>query len=35
MLFEVMFENLVRSIAKPEGIKYFEEKIKHVDFDIH
>jgi hypothetical protein len=35
MLFEVMFENLVRSIAKPEGIKHFEEKIKNVDFEIH
>ena len=33
MLFEVMFENFIRSIAKTEGIKYFEEKIKAVDFD--
>jgi len=28
MLFEVMFENFVRSIAKPEGIKYFEKRKK-------
>ena len=33
-LFEVMFEDLVRSIAKPEGIAYFEEKIKSVKFEI-
>jgi hypothetical protein len=33
MLFEVMFENFIRSIAKPEGIKYFEEKIKSADFN--
>ena len=33
MLFEVMFENFIYSIAKPEGIKYFEEKVKMVDFD--
>jgi len=32
MLFEVMFENFIRSIAKPEGLKYFEDKIKAVDF---
>lgn len=32
-LFEVMFEDLVRSIAKPEGISYFEKKIKSVKFD--
>jgi len=28
MLFEAMFENFVRSIAKPEGIKYFEKRKK-------
>jgi hypothetical protein len=33
-LFEVMFEDLVRSIAKPEGIAYFEEKIKSVKFEV-
>jgi hypothetical protein len=33
-LFEVMFEDLVRSIAKPEGIAYFEEKIKSVIFEV-
>lgn len=32
MLFEVMFENFIRSIAKPEGLKYFEDKVKAVDF---
>lgn len=25
-LFEVMFDNFVRSVAKPEGIKYFEKR---------
>lgn len=34
MLFEVMFESFIYSIAKPEGIKYFEDKIKTADFDI-
>lgn len=33
-LFEVMFEDLVRSIAKPEGISYFEKKIKSVKFEV-
>lgn len=33
-LFEVMFEDLVRSIAKPEGIAYFEKKIKSVNFEV-
>ncbi len=32
MLFEVMFESFIRSIAKAEGIRYFEEKIKTVEF---
>ena len=32
MLFEVMVENFIRSIAKPEGLKYFEDKVKAVDF---
>jgi len=34
MLFEVMFENFIRSIAKPEGLRYFEEKVKSADFDV-
>lgn len=34
-LFEVMFEDLVRSIAKPEGIAYFEKKIKSVSFEVN
>ena len=34
MVFAVMFEDLVRSIAKPEGIAYFEEKIKSVKFEV-
>jgi len=34
MLFAVMFEDLVRSIAKPEGILYFEKKIKSVKFEV-
>jgi hypothetical protein len=33
-LFELMFEDLVRSIAKPEGIAYFEKKIKSVKFEV-
>lgn len=33
-LFGVMFEDLVRSIAKPEGIAYFEKKIKSVKFKV-
>ncbi|MBN1339205.1 MAG: hypothetical protein JXA03_07770 [Bacteroidales bacterium] len=33
-LFEVMFESFVRSIAKPEGITYFEKKIKSVRFEV-
>lgn len=33
-LFAVMFEDLVRSIAKPEGIAYFEKKIKSVKFEV-
>ena len=35
MVFEVMFDSFVRSIAKPEGIAYFEKKIKTVDFDLN
>jgi len=31
-LFEVMFEDLIRSISKPEGIAYFEKKRKTVKF---
>ncbi len=31
-LFEVMFEDLIRSIGKPEGIAYFEKKRKTVKF---
>lgn len=34
-LFAVMFEDLVRSIAKPEGINYFEKKIKSVKFKVN
>ena len=33
-LFGVMFEDLVRSISKPEGISYFEKKIKSVKFKV-
>ncbi len=33
-LFAVMFEDLVRSIGKPEAIAYFEKKIKSVKFEI-
>lgn len=32
-LFEVLFENFVRSIATPEGLKYFEKKKKKIHFD--
>jgi hypothetical protein len=34
-LFALMFEDLVRSIAKPEGITYFERKIKSVRFEVN
>lgn len=34
-LFALMFEDLVRSIAKPEGITYFESKIKSVKFEVN
>ncbi len=34
MLFAVMFEDLIRSIGKPEGIAYFEKKIKSVKFEV-
>lgn len=34
-LFSVMFEDLVRSIAKPEGIAYYEKKIKSVKFEVN
>ncbi len=33
-LFALMFEDLVRSIAKPEGVAYFEKKIKSVKFEV-
>jgi hypothetical protein len=33
-LFALMFEDLVRSIAKPEGIAYFEKKIKSLKFEV-
>jgi hypothetical protein len=33
-LFSMMFEDLVRSIAKPEGIAYYEKKIKSVKFEV-
>lgn len=29
-LFNVMFDNFIRSIAKPEGVKYFEKKRKEL-----
>jgi len=32
MLFDVMFENLIRSIATDEGLKYFEKKRKGFKF---
>lgn len=32
-LFEVMFENFVRSIATPEGLQYFESKKNTMDFN--
>ncbi|HNS17670.1 MAG TPA: hypothetical protein PKH94_00860 [Bacteroidales bacterium] len=32
MLFEVMFESFIRSIAKAEGLRYFEEKIKTCEY---
>lgn len=31
-LFEVMFENFVRSVATPEGLEYFETKKQNFDF---
>ena len=34
-LFAVMFEDLVRSIGKPEAVAYFEKKIKSVKFEIN
>lgn len=34
MLFEVMFENFVRSVATPDGLKYFEERKKEIDFEL-
>jgi TetR/AcrR family transcriptional regulator, cholesterol catabolism regulator len=33
-LFATMFEDLVRSIAKPDGIAYFEKKIKSLKFEV-
>ena len=33
-LFDMMFETFIRSIAKPEGITYFEKKIKSVKFEV-
>jgi hypothetical protein len=32
-IFEVMFDNFVRSIATAEGLRYFEEKRKSLSFD--
>lgn len=32
-IFEVMFESFIRSIATPEGIKYFVKKKKTLNFD--
>jgi len=34
VIFEVMFENFVRSIAKPEGIKYFEKRKKLKKYNV-
>jgi hypothetical protein len=31
-LFDVMFENFIRGIAKPEGLAYFEKKKKNFNF---
>jgi hypothetical protein len=31
-LFNVMFENFIRSIAKPEGLEYYEKKKKNFNF---
>lgn len=31
-IFNVMFENFIRSIAKPEGLEYFEKKKKDLNF---
>lgn len=31
-LFEVMFESFVRSVATPEGLNYFEKKMKRLNF---
>jgi AcrR family transcriptional regulator len=31
-LFNVMFESLIRSIAKPEGLEYYEKKRKAIQF---
>jgi len=31
-IFNVMFENFIRSIAKPEGLTYFEKKKKNFKF---
>ena len=32
VLFDAMFDNFVRGIAKPEGLKYFEKKRKQIKF---
>jgi hypothetical protein len=34
-LFNVMFQDLIRSIGTAEGIKYFEKKIKQVKFEVN
>lgn len=33
-VFEVMFENHIRGISNEKGVKYFEEKKKHLDFNL-
>ena len=32
-LFEVMFDNFIRGIAKPEGITYYEKQRKKFNFN--
>ncbi|OFY13761.1 MAG: hypothetical protein A2X11_02820 [Bacteroidetes bacterium GWE2_42_24] len=34
MLFEVMFENFVRSVATPEGLVFFENRKNEIDFAL-
>lgn len=34
MLFDVMFENFVRSVGTPDGVAYFEKKKNEIDFEL-